>query len=489
MRALSTMAAGAVLGDAQLPRPPRPERISRRTAGLIDRLAAAAAACSLLGILAASLVIVVLAADRPSSLAPISRPGFFPSWMAGPLGGLWPGPRLEAGTLAWTASALMAAMYVLYAIASAGAPRLRARWTLFTVIAIHLIFLLSPPLAYTDVFNYIDYGRMGIVHHLNPYVTVPLLEPHTDPSFALSNWHLLLSPYGPLFTLFTYALVPLGVAASFWALKLAIAVSSLATLALVWRCAELLGRSPSVAVVFVGCNPIVLIWGLGADHNDTFMVFFIALSTYLLLRPTGSSRGAGIALVCASFIKASALVLVPLLLLVGERRRFLRGGLEASAVIGAASLIAFGTHVPNVSTQSHLVTGVGLPNLAGLALGLGGETDALRTIISVLLVVLLACGTLRVARGAGDWLVVAGVSMLGLLVSLSWSAPWYLLWLLPFAALARTPWLRRASLIYGAYLIVAFMPAAPMLAHAIHFAPNSTQLGAEHRHTIETLVR
>ena len=486
MRALSTMGTAAVLGDVHHS---RTEQTSTRREGFLDRLGAGAAACSLLGILAASLVIVVLAADRPSPLAPISRPGFFPSWMAGPLGGLWPGPGLAPGTLAWVASALMVTMYVLYVIASAGAPRLRARWTLCTVIAIHLIFLLSPPLAYTDVFNYIDYGRMGVVHHLNPYVTVPLLEPHTDPSFALSNWHLLLSPYGPLFTLITYALVPLGVVVSFWVLKLAIAVSSLATLALVWRCAELLGRSPSGAVVLVGCNPIVLIWGLGADHNDTFMVFFIVLSAYLLLRPMGSSRGAGIALVCASFIKASALVLVPLLLLVGERRCFLRGGLEAGAVLGAASLIAFGTHLPNVSTQSHLVTGIGLPNLAGLALGLGGETDALRMVISVLLVLLLACCALRVARDRCDWLAVAGVAVLGLLVSLSWSAPWYLLWLLPFAALTRTPWLRRASLVYGAYLIVAFMPAAPMLAHAIHFAPDSTHLGAEHRHTIETLVR
>ena len=84
---------------------------------------------------------------------------------------------------------------------------------------VHAIFLLSPPLALTDVFNYINYGRMEVVHHLNPYTTIPVLEPHSDPSFALSNWHQLLSPYGPLFTLLTFAVVPLGVAGSFWALK------------------------------------------------------------------------------------------------------------------------------------------------------------------------------------------------------------------------------------------------------------------------------
>ena len=63
-----------------------------------------------------------------------------------------------------------------------------------------MIFLLSPPLNLTDVFNYLNYGRMEYVYHLNPYTTIPALEPHNDPTFLLSNWHGLLSPYGPLFT-------------------------------------------------------------------------------------------------------------------------------------------------------------------------------------------------------------------------------------------------------------------------------------------------
>ena len=94
------------------------------------------------------------------------------------------------------------------------------------------------------MFNYINYGRMEIVHHLNPYTTIPMLEPHSDPSYILSNWHELLSPYGPLFTLLTFAVVPLGVAGSFWALKAILALASLGTILLVWRCARLLGRDP-----------------------------------------------------------------------------------------------------------------------------------------------------------------------------------------------------------------------------------------------------
>ena len=192
-------------------------------------------------------------------------------------------------------------MYAAYLLALAYAPRLRARWAIAAIVAVHAIFLLAPPLALTDVFNYINYGRMEVVHHLNPYTTIPILEPHNDPSYALSNWHQLLSPYGPLFTLLTFVVVPLGVAASFWALKGILALASLATMVLVWKCARLLGRDPVAAIVLVGLNPIVLVWGLGGDHNDFLMVFFIVLGFYLLLlgaparahEPRRRSRRAG----------------------------------------------------------------------------------------------------------------------------------------------------------------------------------------------------
>ena len=32
------------------------------------------------------------------------------------------------------------------------------------------------------MFNYVNYGRMEVVHNLNPYTTIPVLEPHNDPA-------------------------------------------------------------------------------------------------------------------------------------------------------------------------------------------------------------------------------------------------------------------------------------------------------------------
>jgi len=203
------------------------ERASARGLGVIGGVA-------LVLLVALSLALVVAAAERASFLSPPSHVSF-PGWLAGPFKGLFPPLTKNHDKLKWAFSLGVAAMYLCYLLVLLCAPRLRARWVIAAVALLHVIFFISPPLSLTDVFNYLNYGRMGYVHHLNPYTTIPALEPHTDPAFAFSNWHHLLSPYGPLFTLYTYLLAPLGIATGFWMLKLSLAAASLGTLWLVWR--------------------------------------------------------------------------------------------------------------------------------------------------------------------------------------------------------------------------------------------------------------
>ncbi len=512
----------------------------------------ALARVALAAIVLVSLLVVVVAADRPSFLTPASRTGFFPAWIAGPLGGLWPQFTEDPNAYRYVFTFAIVGMYACYVVAIVHAPRLRARWAIGTVLAVHLIFLLSPPLSLTDIFNYINYGRMGVIHGLNPYVTTPMLEPHSDPAFDLSNWHSLLSPYGPLFTIFTFALVPLGVAASFWTLKVVLMVASLGTVALVWKCARLLGRDPLMPVVFVGLNPIVLVWGLGGDHNDFLMVFFIVLAIYLLLRAgaipgavsdgLGDSRspaapafpslagvagasattlpssdserepghglgsrlrgalwplpwwelGAGVTLIVAVAIKASAAVLLPVVLigLLARPRRLagvLVGMLLAGLVLGVASYAAFGAHLPDLTTQSRLVTVMALPNLLGLALGLGGETVGLRVgVTAVLVLVVLAVGVRAWRRG--ELIAMTGWATIALIVTLSWVLPWYALWMLPLAALGGSRRQRRVVLIVGAYLIFAWVPVMADLFNLVGFNPNSTPLAKQHQLETKNLL-
>ncbi len=452
------------------------------------------------------------AADRPSVLSATTTYHFFPHWMAGPLGGLWPSLTRDATILKYLFTASLVAMYASYAVGLRYVPRLRARWAIAAVVARPRDHVPGPSLALTDVFNYVNYGRMEIFHHLNPYTTTPILEPHDDPSFALSNWHALLSPYGPLFTLMTFAVVPLGVAASFWALKGLLMVASLATILLVWKSARLLGRDPVAAIVLVGLNPIVLVWGLGGDHNDFLMMFFVVLGFYLLLRarampgaapsedggkarPSGGAAlmvGAGAALVAAVAIKASAGILLPIVLagLLRSRRDLLPvvlGMLGAAVVLGVCSVIAFGAHFPDLSTQGRLVTMESIPNLLGLALGQGGETTTLRVLLSgVLVVAVAACSALAWRRR--ESLSAAGWATVALLVTLSWVLPWYVLWVLPFAALSSSRRLRTTALLLGVYFIAAWAPITGGMLHAIGFHPEKTSLGRLHQRYVKELL-
>lgn len=450
-----------------------------------------------------SLLLVIIAADRPSIVSSSTRADFFPGWMAGPLGGLWPSLTRSETALKIVFTAIIAAMYACYALGMRRISALGARWVIGAILAVQLIFFLSPPLTLTDVFNYINYARMDVVHNLNPYATIPALEPHSDPTFALSNWHDLLSPYGPLFTILAFSVALLPVAVSFWVAKGAIALLTLAMLALVWRCARLLDRDPVQAVVFVGLNPIVLIWGLGGDHNDIFMVFFVVLACWLLLRSKDRQHSwlmprsinefaAGASLAAAVFVKASGAIVVPVFLaaLLKTPRRAVQtllGLLIGCLLLAGLSYAVFGPHVPSDVTQGSLVTGLSPPNLLGLALGLGGESEALRKVLElVLIATVIACCLLAWRRR--DFITPSGWATLALLVTLAWVLPWYILWALPLVALSDSRRLRVTMIAFSIYLALAWLPTIGAITKGIGLRPETTSLAHQHQRVIRELI-
>ena len=161
-------------------------------------------------------------------------------------------------------------MLAAYLIVLACGERVPRRAAIASLVALHAIFLLGPPLTLTDVFNYLNYANLGAAHGINPYAAPPAEVP-VDPAYAKATWHNLPSPYGPLFTLGTYPLTALPLPLAYWVLKLATAGASLGCLALVWRIAPRVGRAPLPAVLALGLNPLVLVYGLGGVHNDFFV--------------------------------------------------------------------------------------------------------------------------------------------------------------------------------------------------------------------------
>jgi hypothetical protein len=237
-------------------------------------------ALGLLGILATVFLVAAGAATRPSLYVP-GRRGGWPHWMAGPLQGLGVGIGSQSFQ-AWTL--IMCASYLAVLLAARTLPR---RAIVATIVASYAILLLGPPLISQDVFGYLGFARLGALHGLDPYTHVAAEAP-TDPVLPFLGWPFQHSPYGPLFTLASYATVPLGLAGGLWSFKAIAVASSLGAVALTGRAARGAGRSSRWAMAFVGLNPVLLELALGGAHNDTLIL--LALAGALAITSVGAGR-------------------------------------------------------------------------------------------------------------------------------------------------------------------------------------------------------
>jgi hypothetical protein len=459
----STLALGGLTARRGLERMPLTRVASRPTAARV------ALALMLVG----TFVVVSFATGRQNTLVPSSYLAY-PRWESGPLHGIT--RYLPAGYLALsiTFSVVVVAMLVAYGVVLAAIRTLSMRTIVLCIVALHAIVLMSPPQQLTDVFNYLGYARLGGLHALNPYTHVIHAEIH-DPVFRFTSWHNLPSPYGPLFTAITYPLAWLSVPLSYWIVKVGTLLASLALIAIVWQCARQLGRDPRFAVAFVALNPIYVMYAMGGFHNDFFMLVPMIGSISLLL--ARRDRSAGAVLMLAVAVKFSALLLLPFLL-VGVRRSRRRRDIALGAALGAIPLAAmslalFGFSHPNLSGQTELLTTFSIPNLVGLAIGIGGGGPDLLRAAGIGFVLTVA----YLVRRRGDWLSDAGWATVALLASLAWLMPWYVIWVLPLAAFGSSLRLRRSALALSVFLAITFIPTTPIVCGLLHINPMNTPVG------------
>lgn len=406
----------------------------------------------LIGLVACSFLIAAGAAGSASTLVPASTRSF-PGWLAGPLSIF--DLELSPYGFEW----LLLGMTACYAVALRAVDVLGARAVVAAILTAHLIFFLGPPLFSADVFGYIAYARLGALHHLDPYAHGAFAAP-LDPVLQYVRWGHLASPYGPAFTILSYAFVPLGVAGNLWALKVVATAASLGMVALVARLAALLERPVLPAVALVGLNPLLLAYGVGGAHNDLLLTLVVLVAVWVAL--AGREAVSGAALVIAAAMKASAVLVLPFMVAGSDRRRAALGGMiGALAVVAVAALATFGAHatgfVGQIRLQQHTVAHASVPDMVGRALGLGGLTGGIRAVALVVfaLSVALALRAALRARRPGGWIAPAGWATLALLVTTAWLLPWYVVWLLPFAALGGDRRLELATLVFCAYVVAA----------------------------------
>jgi hypothetical protein len=353
------------------------------------------------------------------------------------------------------------------------APALGARvvWTLIVVLV--GAFALAPVLLSHDVFSYLDYARLGVVHGLDPYVSGPAAAP-ADPAFAAVTWTHTTSAYGPLFTLLTYPLAWLPVGLAIAVLKTVAALSVLGLAALVARIAAWRGAEPLRAAAFLALNPLVLVHVVGGAHNDGLMMLATMLAVAAIL--AGREAAGGAALVAAVAIKAAASFLAPFALLGASKAeatgrfqspqrgnrpvgRLLVGAAGAALVIGVAAyagfgwewLHAFGLAGENQSRTSHMSIPITFARLSGL------DADQVRVAALGLYAIAVTCLLVWTWRG-GDWVRAAAWAAFGLLLATSWLLPWYLVWPLPLVAVSRDRPLQLLTLALTAFQLGARIP-------------------------------
>jgi hypothetical protein len=436
-------------------------------------------------LLVCTFVVVAYATSGVTPLVPRSYLSL-PNWESGPLHLIFKWLPRDQRDISYGFSAMLGLMLISYAVVLASMRTLSMRRIVAFVLIAHAVILLSPPLQLSDVWNYLGYARLGALHGINPYRHTMLMETH-DPVYLFASWHALKSPYGSLFSALTYPLAFVPIPVAYWIIKVVTLSASLGFLAVVWRCAKLLGRDPRFAIVFIAANPIYLIYAMAGFHND----FFLLLPSMgaIALTLAKRDRAAGAVLMLAVAVKFTALIVLPFLFFVARpvRRRWaLLSGVAIGAVpLVALSLALFGFSFPNLSQQSTLLTDFSIPNVFGLLFHLGGGTPGLLRVANVGLVVVIAL----LLRASGDWLARVGWATVALIATLSWLMPWYVIWVLPLAVLGTSVRLRRVSLALTLFLVFSFVPWLQIFMGDHNINPLNTSAGRASSQLAQKLSR
>ncbi len=404
-----------------------------------DRLSSPAGLIALAGLLITGLMISLSAAHTERLLPQSLRP------VKGWLGGAFRHVELNIGLVGLIVA--LALMFVFYALAMWASRRLSRRAVLISIAALNALVLLAPPLLSTDLFSYIAYGRLGATYNINPYLHGPNAISF-DPLYQLVGvqWTHTPTAYGPLFTALSYPLAGLDVAVNVFAYKAIAALSCLAIVVLVWHAAQLRGLDPIKAVALVGLNPVIVVYGVGGGHNDLLMLALLVAGIYVLLRQREGTGGAMI--IAATAVKLTAGMLLPFAIAASAgrrvatsgRARILAGAALAVALFGGLGVVMFGSgqlHV--VGTLQHIQAGGGFHSIPGFilrVLGLSRLTATVSLVLHIGYAASLVWLLHRVWIGELDWITAAGWATVGLLVCAGLLMPWYVAWLIPFAALS-----------------------------------------------------
>lgn len=352
---------------------------------------------------------------------------------------------------------LLLAWLRLRTTARSGDPR-ALRTILVAALSWCAPLLITVPLFSRDMFSYVAQGRLmvqGIDPYSNGVATLPgwfILG--VDPVWADSP-----TPYGPLSLLIERTAVQL---AGWSSPELSVAMLRAASVAgvvvmavYVLRLARLRGLSVPLTAWTVVANPLTLVLFVVAGHNDSVMLALILAS--LFYASTDRRVLAVVLMGAAIAVKPVAVIALPVVALLWLRRdaslqervrAWLWTGLGALGLVVALGFAA-GVGVGWVAamivpgTIMHWYAPMSLVSiLVSTSVELTGHDPAAAVTLVKLLALTLAgvvAGWLMLTRRSIDPLARLATALLAFVTASSAIHPWYALWILPAAALAR-PW-------------------------------------------------
>jgi alpha-1,6-mannosyltransferase len=323
-------------------------------------------------------------------------------------------------------------------------------------VLVQLVPLGAPLLLSTDAWTYWSYGWIASESGGNPYVDPPSAFPENPAGpYMGAAWRDTTTVYGPVFTGVSEPVAAVAGSSSDAAAWL---YKSLAALGLLAACAAVAassGRS-SLAVAFVGWNPVLAVHAAGGGHNDALVGGLAALAVALALRRRHDLSGAvGVLAVLVKWVPLVFLALASLAARARARPLGVRGVVGAAVLLSALATWLYGvdwlraaeplagnaareTSYALPSRLEHL----GLPH--GVALGVS--------------LAALVTGLFWLARDATRGRVRLGLAACLVLVTTPYLAVWYLAWAVPLAAPEEERASRLAALALTAYLLPQTIP-------------------------------
>lgn len=228
---------------------------------------------------------------------------------------------------------------------------LKSKKQIFTLIIIaSLLFMIIIPYTSTDVYSYIANGWSSAHYKENPYYisTGEIAQKNgvSDPMFnkVANCWRFEKVVYGPAWTIICTALSWL----SFGNIDIALLIFKLANLAVhIINCILIYKiTKKNLFVVLYGLNPFILFEGLTNVHNDIFIVLFILLALYAVIK----KKNLFIAVACIAVttaIKYLAILILPFVILYAVKNKEIKErvkcciwcGIEYIAIIALLYLV------------------------------------------------------------------------------------------------------------------------------------------------------